>query len=92
MVNFKCCGSNGYSDYVTGLRVPSAYCCDSGIVCTPFNAHEGCKKKFIETMSGNTDNAKYFGLGLIAVELVGFIFGCCLANNIRNEKRRNPYN
>uniref|UniRef100_A0A1B0GCW0 Uncharacterized protein n=1 Tax=Glossina morsitans morsitans TaxID=37546 RepID=A0A1B0GCW0_GLOMM len=40
----------------------------------------------LNQVTGSTDNAKYFSQGLIAVELIGFIFACCLANNIRNYK------
>ncbi|KAM7344565.1 tetraspanin 42Ee isoform 1-T2 [Cochliomyia hominivorax] len=89
--SFKCCGSNGPADYALILKLPTDSCCESGSTCTPLNYYGGCKEKFVSFMSGSTDKAKYFGLGLIAIELVGFIFACCLANNVRNYKRRNAY-
>ncbi|XP_023291914.2 23 kDa integral membrane protein [Lucilia cuprina] len=89
--SFQCCGSNGPADYALILKLPTESCCPAGSTCTPLNYYGGCKAKFVENFSGKTDNAKYFGLGLIAIELVGFIFACCLANNVRNYKRRNAY-
>ncbi|XP_016981051.1 23 kDa integral membrane protein [Drosophila rhopaloa] len=88
--SLHCCGSNSAADYfVNGKTLPSS-CCD-GSCLIPTNYYPGCRGKFVETMSASTDNAKYTGIGLIAVELVGFIFACCLANNVRNYKRRNAY-
>lgn len=89
--SLKCCGANGRMDYVLmgELLLPDS-CCEGG-GCTPLNAYGGCREKFQDLMSGSTENAKYLGLGLICVELVGFIFACCVANNVRNYKRRNAY-
>ncbi|XP_039954598.1 23 kDa integral membrane protein [Bactrocera neohumeralis] len=90
-VSLKCCGKNGISDYVLLLQTPPASCCEHNDCLNPLNIYGGCRSKFQEFMSFSTDTAKYVGLGLIAVELVGFIFACCLANNVRNYKRRNAY-
>lgn len=90
-VSLKCCGKNGVSDYVLLLEKPPASCCEHDDCFNPLNIYGGCRSKFQEFMSFSTDTAKHVGLGLIAVELVGFIFACCLANNVRNYKRRNAY-
>lgn len=89
--SLKCCGSNSALDYTLILKAPPQSCCDSDSICLPGNYYGGCKGKFVDFMSGSTEHAKYFGLGLIVVELVGFVFACCLANNVRNYKRRNAY-
>ncbi|CAD7015433.1 unnamed protein product [Ceratitis capitata] len=89
--SLKCCGKNGVSDYVLLLQTPPPSCCERDDCLNPLNIYGGCRSKFQEFMSFSTDTAKYVGLGLIGVELVGFIFACCLANNIRNYKRRNNY-
>ncbi|XP_017865319.1 PREDICTED: 23 kDa integral membrane protein [Drosophila arizonae] len=91
--SLHCCGSNGAQDYVSlsffNSGLPSS-CCD-GTCTNPLNIYGGCRAKFVDFMSGSSEKAKYVGLGLIVVELVGFIFACCLANNVRNYKRRNGY-
>ncbi|KAH8299702.1 hypothetical protein KR044_004938, partial [Drosophila immigrans] len=84
----KCCGRIGAPDYLANFQTLPDSCCE-GSCLNPANIYGGCRNKFISVMSGDSEKAKYFGLGLIAVELVGFIFACCLANNVRNYKRRN---
>ncbi|KAH8370690.1 hypothetical protein KR093_004695 [Drosophila rubida] len=84
----KCCGRTGPADYITNFQTLPSSCCE-GSCLNPANVYGGCREKLISIMSGNSETARYIGLGLIAVELVGFIFACCLANNVRNYKRRN---
>ncbi|XP_068147116.1 23 kDa integral membrane protein [Drosophila tropicalis] len=88
--SLHCCGRSGPEDYLSTLSTLPASCCE-GSCLNPLNYYGGCRGKFVEFMSGSTEKAKYVGIGLIAVELVGFIFACCLANNVRNYKRRNAY-
>ncbi|KAH8267069.1 hypothetical protein KR018_001719 [Drosophila ironensis] len=88
--SLHCCGANSALDYATeGLNLPSSCC--NGTCGNPLNIYGGCRGKFVDTMSASTDKAKYVAIGLIGVELIGFIFACCLANNVRNYKRRNAY-
>ncbi|EDV59748.1 23 kDa integral membrane protein [Drosophila erecta] len=88
--SLKCCGSSSALDYLTyGKPLPSSCC--SGSCLIPTNYYPGCRGKFIDLMSAGSENAKFVGIGLIGVELIGFIFACCLANNVRNYKRRNAY-
>ncbi|XP_037954712.1 23 kDa integral membrane protein-like [Teleopsis dalmanni] len=89
--SLHCCGKNGITDYITNLPNVPKSCCEGGNCLNPLNVYGGCRSKFQEFMSGSTDLARHVGLGLIVVELVGFIFACCLANNVRNYKRRNVY-
>ncbi|KAH8279248.1 hypothetical protein KR026_004786, partial [Drosophila bipectinata] len=88
--SLHCCGANSFTDYISeGLTLPSSCC--AGTCLNPLNYYGGCRDKFVEFMSVSTDKAKYVAIGLIGVELIGFIFACCLANNVRNYKRRNAY-
>ncbi|KAM8711872.1 hypothetical protein ACLKA7_012387 [Drosophila subpalustris] len=90
--SLKCCGRNGATDYVGQIfsgGLPAS-CCE-GSCLNPTNIYGGCHDKFVNFMAGSSETAKYAGIGLIVVELVGFIFACCLANNVRNYKRRNGY-
>ncbi|XP_054738994.1 23 kDa integral membrane protein [Anastrepha obliqua] len=89
--SLKCCGKNGFTDYAVLLESPPPSCCENDNCMNPLNFYGGCRSQFQEFMSFSTDTAKYVGLGLICIELVGFIFACCLANNVRNYKRRNAY-
>lgn len=88
--SLHCCGSSSALDYIgKGDLVPPSCC--SGSCLIPTNYYPGCRGKFVELMTTGSDNAKYVGIGLIGIELIGFIFACCLANNVRNYKRRNAY-
>jgi len=86
--NLKCCGLNGALDW--GLPLPST-CCEPGTTaCLPIVTAftNGCGQAlndFIYT-SGNIIGA--VALGVAGIELIGFIFACCLANSIRNQTRR----
>ncbi|KAH8319591.1 hypothetical protein KR074_001694, partial [Drosophila pseudoananassae] len=88
--SLHCCGANSFTDYISEGLTPPSSCCD-GTCLNPLNYYGGCRDKFVELMSVSTDKAKYVAIGLIGVELIGFIFACCLANNVRNYKRRNAY-
>lgn len=88
--SLKCCGSRGPFDYLTNAGLPRS-CCAEGMCLNPLNIYGGCREKFEDLMTGGTENAKIVGIGLIVVELLGFIFACCVANNVRNYKRRNAY-
>lgn len=85
----KCCGFNGPSDWAPTIP-PS--CCASGNACLITDAFgTGCNSavnEFIGT-SGNIIGA--VALGVAGIELIGFIFACCLANSIRNQSRRSAY-
>ncbi|XP_005179678.1 23 kDa integral membrane protein-like [Musca domestica] len=89
--SLKCCGVNSAADYALNGRIPPKSCCPADETCIVINYYPGCKKEARKFITGSSEKAKYFGLGLIVVELVGFIFACCLANNVRNSKRRNAY-
>ncbi|XP_052841813.1 23 kDa integral membrane protein [Drosophila gunungcola] len=88
--SLHCCGPNSATDYLLQAKPLPASCCN-GSCLLPTNYYPGCRGKFVELMSASSEAAKYAGIGLIAVELIGFIFACCLANNVRNYKRRNAY-
>lgn len=84
-----CCGLNNAAEWGT---VPSSCCAPDTQVCTEFNAFSkgcgGAVNDFIGT-SGNIIGA--VALGVAGIELIGFIFACCLANSIRNQSRRSAY-
>jgi len=83
----QCCGLNSASEWI--LLVPTSCCASGTTACTAINAFStGCNtalNDFIAT-SGNIIGA--VALGVAGIELIGFIFACCLANSIRNQSRR----
>ncbi|KAH8370692.1 hypothetical protein KR093_004694 [Drosophila rubida] len=90
--SLKCCGLNGFSDY--GGNYPPS-CCDnpqngscSFLAVAP---RPGCRSAVESLWNTNINIIKYAGLGVLAVELVAFIFACCLANQTRNDLRRQNY-
>ncbi|XP_014102876.2 23 kDa integral membrane protein [Bactrocera oleae] len=89
-ISMECCGKNSYIDYsFQGYYPPS--CC-KGNNCNIENVYRrGCKQAFVDFWDKNSDIIKYAGLVVAAIEFVGFIFACCLANNIRNYRRRSAY-
>ncbi|KAH8267076.1 hypothetical protein KR018_001718 [Drosophila ironensis] len=92
--SFKCCGQNGFSDYGAAVNYPAS-CCDSpsngSCLVTQVVTRPGCLKAVDSFWDTNVNIIKYAGLGVTAVELVAFIFACCLANQTRNSQRRQNY-
>ncbi|EDW46692.1 GM20827 [Drosophila sechellia] len=90
--SFKCCGLNGFSDY--GITYPAS-CCDSPSNGTcglaQVMSRSSCLRAVDSFWDTNVSIIKYAGLGVTAVELVAFIFACCLANQTRNSQRRQNY-
>ncbi|XP_017093879.1 23 kDa integral membrane protein [Drosophila bipectinata] len=91
--SFKCCGLKSYVDYVS-VTFPAS-CCDSpsNSTCsiTQVTGRPGCLGAVDTFWDTNVNIIKYAGLGVTAIELVAFIFGCCLANQTRNSQRRQNY-
>ncbi|XP_061402422.1 23 kDa integral membrane protein-like isoform X2 [Musca vetustissima] len=90
-ISMECCGRSGRDDYhFQGYYPPS--CCKDVRQCNDSTAFRvGCKQAFVDFWDRNADIIKYAGLVIAAIEFAGFIFACCLANNIRNYKRRSGY-
>lgn len=83
--NLECCGKGSAFDW--GLNIPQS-CCRVGTApaCVPFET--GCQKRIGEFIDNAGDVLAWVSLGVAAVELIGLISACCLANGIRNNARR----
>ncbi|XP_031620696.1 23 kDa integral membrane protein-like isoform X2 [Contarinia nasturtii] len=84
----KCCGLHNPSEWIP--NTPSSCCEPNLIECLALaNAYpQGCAESLHDLIN---DGSTLFGstaIGVAVVELVGFIFACCLSNHIRNYKRR----
>lgn len=90
--SFNCCGRFGVQDY-TSETVPNSCCGASATSCSYAMAmlKPGCSKQFNNFISTNIIIAQYAGLVVAGIELVAFIFACCIANQTRNERRRAAY-
>jgi CD63 antigen len=83
----ECCGAEGPRFWPT---LPKS-CCDKTIAdtCTFITAHQtGCIAKMRRLTVDLGNYAAYAALAIAGIELLGLIFACCLANSIKNEKRR----
>lgn len=94
LFQFKCCGNDGPWDYKNVVFPKS--CCPSeklvGQTCVLSQSYNtGCKATFHSFWSKNIEIIKFAGLGIALIEFVGVVFACCLANSIRNERRRAHY-
>ncbi|KAH8267078.1 hypothetical protein KR018_001716 [Drosophila ironensis] len=87
----ECCGRSGYSDYSFQGYFPPSCCKDTNNCRSDTVFRRGCKAAFVDFWDRNSDIIKYAGLVIAAIEFVGFVFACCLANSIRNYRRRADY-
>ncbi|XP_052892363.1 23 kDa integral membrane protein-like isoform X1 [Anopheles moucheti] len=87
--NLQCCGKSSFLDY--GLSFPQSCCSTGGTApaCVPFA--RGCLGRLSEFLDSAGNIVAWVSLGVAAVELVGLISACCLANAIRNQQRRSGY-
>ncbi|XP_054739207.1 23 kDa integral membrane protein-like [Anastrepha obliqua] len=93
-LTFNCCGLNGSTDYTFNLEsIPNSCCGSSAVSCSVLDALKkpGCSAAFTNFWDKSIDIVRYAGLGVAAIELVAFIFACCLANQVRNTRRRANY-
>lgn len=89
----KCCGVDGPDDWNSNSLPPS--CCENTPnVCyssSPNLHHEGCAQKMFEFLKSGSNFVGYAAIGIALIEVIGAIFGLCLASSIRNHYRRNIY-
>ncbi|XP_058458425.1 23 kDa integral membrane protein-like isoform X2 [Malaya genurostris] len=83
--NLQCCGDSSFLDW--GVNIPQS-CCSSGTApfCIPHPV--GCQKRLGEFIDSAGNVLGWVSLGVAAIELIGLIAACCLANGIRNRERR----
>ena len=90
-ISMECCGKDSYNDYNFQGYFPQS-CCKDPHNCRAETVYPiGCKRAFVNFWDKNSDIIKYSGLVIAAIEFAGFVFGCCLANSIRNYRRRSAY-
>uniref|UniRef100_A0A182WJS1 Tetraspanin n=1 Tax=Anopheles minimus TaxID=112268 RepID=A0A182WJS1_9DIPT len=87
--NLECCGKTSFLDY--GVNFPQSCCSTAGNapLCVPFAT--GCLSRMSSFLDSAGNIVAWVSLGVAAVELLGLISACCLANAIRNQQRRSGY-
>lgn len=83
----KCCGANNYTDYEKeGIKpIPSSCCPDKPENCTETAAYQkGCINAFVEHFNDKIIYVGATGIIICFIEVIGIIFGCCLARSIKN--------
>lgn len=84
----ECCGLKSALDYQSDTTPVS--CCSMDIVfCTTANAFSrGCGPALKDFTQHTGHVFGFIALGVAGIEFIGFIFACCLANDIRKERRK----
>ncbi|XP_071441500.1 CD63 antigen-like [Hetaerina americana] len=88
---FECCGLHDPS-FWKSVSLPQS-CCDSDYkgnctLITPNRYKKGCLPTVLDVGSWAGNVVGGVAIGICVVEVVGIVFGCCLANSIKNEERR----
>lgn len=87
----QCCGRTGPSDWTNSSagQIPTSCCNDGLTTCTAATAFpNGCGTVLHDAVYGSGMLIAWIAVVFGALELVGVIFACCLANSIRNQNRR----
>ncbi|CAG9858845.1 unnamed protein product [Phyllotreta striolata] len=92
----QCCGVFGKSDYEDRSQKLPPSCCHNvdAPQCPSTNNdvnNEGCAPKLQQELEKSSKIIGGVAIGIAVVEIVGAIFGLCLASSIRNSYRRHIY-
>ncbi|CAG9822000.1 unnamed protein product, partial [Phaedon cochleariae] len=90
-----CCGVNSYQDYEDiKKQIPLSCCRNQHVQCPSLNNDPyniGCAKQLQTTLEKYSQIIGGVAIGIAAAEIIGAIFGLCLASSIRNSYRRHLY-
>ncbi|KAL3268487.1 hypothetical protein HHI36_007598, partial [Cryptolaemus montrouzieri] len=91
----ECCGVNSPSDWhFSNGSLPLSCCSRQGNSCLPTSNSlhdQGCTEALINFLKKIAKVLGYVIIGIAATEIIGALFGLCLASSIRNHYRRNIY-
>lgn len=88
----KCCGVDGPDDW--NARVPPSCCENTQRDCSsvsPALHHDGCANAMFNFLQSGSKVVGGAAIGIALIEVIGAVFGLCLASSIRNHNRRNIY-
>ncbi|KAG5898094.1 hypothetical protein JTB14_027451 [Gonioctena quinquepunctata] len=89
----QCCGVTGASDYASiGKPIPNSCCKNTQVECNAVSAYDiGCSEQLRNTLEKYSKIIGFVAIGIAVVEIIGAVFGLCLASSIRNSYRRHIY-
>lgn len=82
----KCCGVTDYRDWEADAKIPPPKsCCANADQCSsPRDYYDkGCYDKVKEDISQYAVYVGIAGIGIGLIEIIGIIFACCLANQVK---------
>ncbi|XP_077543566.1 CD63 antigen-like [Haemaphysalis longicornis] len=82
----KCCGVTGYGDWEKEASVkPPKSCCPNADHCDSKDDYygKGCYETVKEYISQYAVYVGIAGIGIGLIEIIGIIFSCCLANQVK---------
>ncbi|KAL3855755.1 hypothetical protein ACJMK2_014959 [Sinanodonta woodiana] len=85
---FKCCGVNSYTDWISrNSTVPDSCCMNSGCNTTDSTKlfTEGCLLKFTTWVQDKIVIVGGIGIAFAFIQVVGIVCACCLARAIKKE-------
>ena len=92
---FECCGVRSSDQYTwPNGSIPSSCCRNNEYSCSPssMNKYEtGCADAVIGFFQRSITIIGGVAIGIAATEIIGAVFGLCLASSIRNSYRRGIY-
>uniref|UniRef100_A0A1W7RAS2 Tetraspanin n=1 Tax=Hadrurus spadix TaxID=141984 RepID=A0A1W7RAS2_9SCOR len=82
----KCCGVNSSKDWTNvGKPIPESCCADDDCNKETGQYSAGCFKKIDDNIKGHAVQLGVAALVIGFIQLLGLIFGCCLAQAIKKE-------
>uniref|UniRef100_A0A1E1X9G5 Tetraspanin n=1 Tax=Amblyomma aureolatum TaxID=187763 RepID=A0A1E1X9G5_9ACAR len=80
--SLHCCGANSTADY--DMPLPSSCCPEKPTDCTPDKAYKrNCIDVLLDKFNEKIVYVGVTGIIICFIEVVGIVFGCCLAKAIR---------
>lgn len=82
----KCCGVTNYQDWQNDAHInPPKSCCPNADRCSSSSDYydKGCYDKVKEDISQYAVYVGIAGIGIGLIEIIGIIFACCLANQVK---------
>lgn len=81
----QCCGVDSYSDWISDKKDVPKSCCKNQNACSSASDYfsVGCYNKVKEDVKAYAVYVGIAGIGIGLIEIIGIIFSCCLANQVK---------
>jgi len=86
---FDCCGVKNWTEWAEILSSPPDSCCkdDAAVGSCPNDDYytKGCLAKVVDEIEDKMDILMYAGIGVLVVQVLCLLLGCCAVNSFRKE-------